>query len=132
MTARALGVSFAPRAGLQEHARASAEWLAAADYQAAIEGLFSRPGEVVFGEESGDQAHARFAAAVYELLQEHPADNVIVFAHGTVMTLFVSRAAAGIEPIAFWRQLGMPAVVVMSRPGLELEKVIAEVRTDGA
>jgi broad specificity phosphatase PhoE len=131
LTARALGVGFAVRPGLQEHARTTDDWLAQDAFQAAVADLFGRPGAVVFGQESADQAHARFAAAVQALLAEQPQDNLVVFTHGTVLTLFVSRAVPGIEPLEFLRRLRFPAVVVLSRPDLALEAVLTEVAADG-
>ena len=50
---------------------------------------------------------------------------------GTVLTLLVSRANAGVEPLAFWRRLGLPAVVVVDRDTLELESVIEKADGDG-
>jgi broad specificity phosphatase PhoE len=132
LTARALGLGFAVRPGLQEHARTTDDWLAPEAFQAAVAGLFARPAEVVFGQESADQAHARFAAAVDGLLAEPAQGNIVVFTHGTVLTLFVSRAVSGIEPLDFLRRLGLPAVVVLSRPQLALEAVLPEVTAHGA
>jgi broad specificity phosphatase PhoE len=132
LTARALGVTFAVRPGLQEHARTTDDWLAPDAFQAAIANLFARPSDVVFGQESADQAHARFAAAVEALLAEHPQGNVIVVTHGTVLTLFVSRAIPGIDPLEFWRRLRLPAVVVLARSTMGLEAVLPEVGADGA
>jgi broad specificity phosphatase PhoE len=131
LTARSLGVGFAARPGLQEHARTTGDWLGPEAFQAAIAGLFARPAEVVFGQESADQAHARFAAAVDAVLAEQPDGNVFVFTHGTVLTLFVSRVVPGLQPLDFWRRLRLPAVVVLSRPDLALEAVLPEVGADG-
>src|SRR5690606_34628299 len=89
LVARELGARFTPQAGLQEHARATAEWLDADAFQAAMQALFQRPGEVVFGDESADAAHERFAGAIHDLLREHPEGNLVVVTHGTVLSLFV-------------------------------------------
>jgi broad specificity phosphatase PhoE len=130
LTARALGRRFGPWPGLQEQARASVGWLGAAEFQARIAELFARPAEVVFGEESADAAHARFAAAVAGMLAQAPAGHVIAFTHGTVLTLLVASANPGIEPLAFWQRLGMPAVVVLERETLRLESVLEEIKAD--
>jgi broad specificity phosphatase PhoE len=131
LTAPALGVGFAGRPGLQEHTRTTDDWLAPDSFQAALAGLFGRPAEVVFGQESADQAHARFAAALQAILDEQSQSNVVVVTHGTVLTLFVSRAVPGVEPLTFLRRLRFPAVVVLSRPDLALEAVLPEVGADG-
>jgi broad specificity phosphatase PhoE len=48
---------------------------------------------------------------------------VAVVTHGTVMTLFVTRAA-GLEAFPFWKRLGLPAFVVLSWPGFGLLDVV--------
>ncbi len=128
--ARALGTRFAPWPGLHEQARSSVEWLGDAEFQAQIEALYAHPAEVVFGDESADAAHGRFAAAVAALVAAAPAGNLIAFTHGTVLTLLVSRANPGIDPLPFWRRLGLPAVVVLDRDTLVLEQVLEKVGAD--
>ncbi|MBX6342603.1 MAG: histidine phosphatase family protein, partial [Thermomicrobiaceae bacterium] len=73
-------------------------------------------------EESADEAHARFSAAIDRALARHPTGTLAVVTHGTVMALFVARAT-GQEPFALWRRLqrlGTPAVVALPRPRLEV------------
>ena len=130
LTARALGTRFAPWPDLHEHRRTTNDWLSADEFRAGIEALYARPSEVVFGEESADAAHARFAAAASALVAQAPAGNLIVFTHGTVLTLLVSRANSGIAPLAFWRRLGLPALVVVERDTLALEAVLEKVGGD--
>ncbi len=130
LVARALGTRFGPGPGLHEQVRSTADWLSEAEYQARIAALFERPAEVVFGDESADAAHARFAAAVAALLVEAPPGNVVLFTHGTVMALFVARANPSVEAFDFWRQLRLPAVVVVDRATLALEAVIEEIKVD--
>jgi broad specificity phosphatase PhoE len=126
LVARELRLAFATRPGLHEHARASVPWLPAAEFQAGVSALFARPSEVVFGDESADQAHARFSAAIQSLLVEQPAGSLAVVTHGTVMSLFVGRAA-GLAPASIWRELGLPAVIVLNRSSLGVEHIIPEV-----
>jgi broad specificity phosphatase PhoE len=57
------------------------------------------------------------------VLERHPRQSVAVVTHGTVMTLFVTRAA-GLEAFPFWKRLGLPAFVVLSWPGLGLLDVV--------
>lgn len=130
LTARALGTRFTAWPGLHEHVRTTAGWLSEVDFQARIEALYARPTEAVYGEESADSAHARFSEAVAALLAEAQPGNVIVFTHGTVLTLLVSRATAGVDPLAFWRRLGLPAVVVLDRATLALQSVLEKVAVD--
>ena len=68
----------------------------------------------------------RFERAVLAVLGRHPAKNVAIVSHGTVMALFVSRRA-GVAPLPLWRGLGMPAVIVMTLPQLDLVEVVERV-----
>jgi len=131
LLARELGTKYTTAPGLQEQSRASLGWVSDQEFEAGIATLFSRPAEAVFGDESADQAYERFRAAVTGLLDQHPDENVVLVTHGTVMTLLVTRAEDGQDPLAFWHQLGLPAVAVLSRPDWRLEQLIEKVESDG-
>jgi broad specificity phosphatase PhoE len=60
------------------------------------------------------------------VLERHPDQTVAIVSHGTVITLYVARAA-GVEPFAFWQGLGLPAFVVLSWPRLGLLNVVESV-----
>ena len=127
LVGRQLGVPYTAIAGLQEHSRTSAGWLSAEEYRAGMEALFARPAETVFGDQSADQAYERFAATVNVLLERHPEENLVVVTHGTVITLLIQRNTPALDPLQFWQKLGLPAVVVLSRPELALEQLIEKV-----
>jgi broad specificity phosphatase PhoE len=112
--------------GLHEHDRSLVGWLARGEFEAAIARLFERPGGLVLGSETADQAHARFVGAVAGVIERYPEETVAVVAHGTVIALFVARAA-GLEPFGLWKRLGLPSFVVLSRPTLELLAIVEEV-----
>jgi broad specificity phosphatase PhoE len=48
---------------------------------------------------------------------------MVILTHGTVLSLFVSRAT-GMEPFALWNRLGLPSFVVLRFPQLELVSVV--------
>jgi len=131
LVARELGLAFATRPGLHEHARASVPWLPPSEFQAGIEALFACSSEIVFGDESADQAHARFASAINAIQTDHASGSLAVVAHGTVISLFVARAA-GLAPLDIWCTLGLPAVIVLDRTTLAVEQIIPEVNHDSA
>ncbi len=126
-TARLLAASLSlpcqEAEGLHEHLRPDPAWRSAADFNAQVANLFARPGELVLGAETADQAHARFSATVSALLQAHPGQNMAVVAHGTVITLFVTQAL-GLETFPFWQRLGLPALVALRLPGLEIIELV--------
>jgi broad specificity phosphatase PhoE len=114
-TAAALGAPLSVDPRLREHDRAGMPFLAGhAEFVAAVEAGFARPGEVVLGVESFDAAHARFAAAVEDALAAHPGRRLAIASHGTVIALYAARAM-GADPAALWRGLALPDVVELPR-----------------
>jgi broad specificity phosphatase PhoE len=82
----------------------------------------ARPAERIFGEESADEAHARFTAALDDVLAAHPWETVAVVTHGTVLALWVARRAQR-DAFALWSSLAMPAFVVLTRPDFAIEHI---------
>jgi 2,3-bisphosphoglycerate-dependent phosphoglycerate mutase len=126
LVAARLGLPLETVPGLHEHLRTNVGWLGAAAFEDAVARCFARPDELVFGQETANQARDRFMAAIGRVLERHPAGSVAVVAHGTVISLFVA-ARAGLDPFALWRRLGLPAVVVLSRPDLALLTVVEKI-----
>lgn len=60
-------------------------------FRARVQALLSRPDERVFGDETANEAYARFRTAVRAVMRTH-AGNVAIVAHGTVIALLVARA----------------------------------------
>ena len=117
--AETLGKTFSVAEGLHEHERTSLPFLDRPQFEAKIEELFANPTRLVLGDETADQAYARFARAAYSIIDGHQGKDIAIVSHGTVISLFVSRAA-GIEPFPFWQRLIMPDLVTLSLPGLRL------------
>lgn len=118
-----LGMETAVVPGLHENDRTGLGWLDAAAWEARIIRFFAEPGALVMGTETADTAHARFTAAVDGVCDAHPDETVVIVAHGTVITLYVSRET-GIAPYPFWRRLGLPSFVVLSRPEKRVVAVV--------
>jgi len=109
-------------AGLHEHERPAAQMLSREAFDQNVRDLFARPGELVFGAETANQARRRFTMAVMRVVTRTTGDVVIV-SHGTVIALFVAEAT-GVEPFAFWKRQEMPFAVCLSLPELRLERSI--------
>ncbi len=105
--------------GLHEHERSHVGFLEKDHFEQSIARFFSRPTELVFGEETADAAYDRFSKAVHGLSDRFPLANVALVTHGTVLSLFMSRASA-LEPFPTWKRLGLPSFIVLSRPGFGL------------
>ena len=119
-----LGIPVEAAPNLHEHERPGTGLDTLERFQAKVARLLEHPSEWVFGAETGDEARERFATAVDDALKQHPAGNLAIVSHGTVMTLFLAHAV-GINPVPFWRGLGLPAYVVLSYPELALIEVVA-------
>jgi broad specificity phosphatase PhoE len=121
-----LDAPFVTVEGLHEHDRGGVGWLEPADFEAAVARLFSHPTELVFGRETAVQARERFAAAVDAAIAAHPAGNLAIVAHGTVIALLVA-ARAGVAPFSLWRRLGLPSFVVLSLPDMALVEIVEQI-----
>ena len=127
IVADALGLPLETAPGLHEHERGVVSSTGSqAAFQAQVRRLFGRPDELIFGAETADQAHARFVSAVAAVTERHPHGSLAIVTHGTVMSLFIARAA-GLDPVLFWKSLGLPAFSVLSLPDLRLQEIIENV-----
>ena len=121
-----LGIPVESAPNLHEHERPGTDLDTLEQFQAKVARLLENLGELVFGAETGDQARERFSAAVHDAMKRHPAGDLAIVSHGTVMTLFLAHVAA-LDPVPFWQGLGLPALVVLSYPELALLEVVTSV-----
>jgi len=98
--------------GLHEHDRSKTPYLSKDELQAAIREFFEKPDMLVFGSETADEAYERFDQAVRSILDCHPNETVVIVAHGTVISLLVSRLT-GTSDFLLWNGLGLPSYVVL-------------------
>jgi broad specificity phosphatase PhoE len=111
--------------GLHEHDRSSTPYLSRDDFENSVREFFANPDQLVFGNETANEAYQRFAQAVYSILESFPHKTIVVVAHGTVISLFVSRLT-GMSDLSLWQELGLPSFLVMdmqSNTLLETENI---------
>ncbi len=126
IVAETIGLPLDTAIGLHEHERGVVRDLGSPeDFRAQVARLFKHPDELVLGYETADEAHARFVLAVDSALERWPATSLAIVSHGTVMTLFIARAA-GLDPVPFWKSLTLPCFAVLSLPDLELLEMVAD------
>jgi probable phosphoglycerate mutase len=125
LVASVLDVPVAVRAGLHEHDRDGLFVDDRLEFERLVRAVFERPGEPVFGNETGSQALTRFEAAVDAVLSEAPGRDSCIVAHGTVISLYVA-AKCGVDGFALWQKLGLPSYVVLETPSMKLLDVVAE------
>lgn len=98
--------------GLQEHDRSNVPYLTRHEFEPAIREFFRQPDTLVFGRETANRAYERFSGAISSLLADYNDQGLVIVAHGTVISLFVSRST-GTSAFVFWEKLGMPSFVVI-------------------
>ncbi|MGI8690651.1 MAG: histidine phosphatase family protein [Thermomicrobiales bacterium] len=109
-------------ADLHENDRTGLGWLDSDELEATIARFFAEPDRRIMGNETADEAHARFAAAVADVCARHRQGNIVIVAHGTVITLFVARRT-GREPFPFWKRLSLPSFVALSLPDFRVRAI---------
>ncbi len=114
--------------GLHEHDRSNVGFLGGEEFEKRVEEFFAKPDQKVFGAESADEAHGRFAQAIRAALAKHGERTMIVVAHGTAISLFVS-CIAKIDPFPLWKSLDLPSYIVLSLPDLGLLKIVNSVES---
>ena len=98
--------------GLQEHDRSNVPYLTHPEFESTVREFFRQPDTLVFGRETANQAYERFSGALTSLLAVHKYQDVAIVAHGTVISLFISRMT-GTSGFGFWEKLGLPSFVVI-------------------
>ncbi len=130
ISARGLNVPVEVVEGLHEHERSNVGFLEKDHFEQSIGRFYSRPAELVFGEETADAAYDRFSKAVHGVSDRFSQATLALVTHGTVLSLFVSRIS-GLKPFATWKQLGLPSFIVLSRPGFGVAETCWRVEDAG-
>jgi broad specificity phosphatase PhoE len=117
-----IGLPYETAEGLEENDRTGFSYLSPAQYEATLTDFFARPEERVVGRETARAAEERFTRAIEAVHGRLPGGNLVVVAHGTVITLFVARHT-GIDPFPFWQRLGLPSFVVLAYPDYQVTAV---------
>ncbi len=112
-----LGVDHLTFHGLHEHDRTGAPFLGDEGFERAARTFFERPNELLWGNETAEQALGRFDGAVRVVLDSREEEEAVaVVTHGTVISLFVARYNDA-EPYELWQKLGLPSFCALSVPG---------------
>lgn len=112
---------------LREHERGPADFFATTGaFHDAVRRFFAHPDDLVFGRETAAAAGARFAAAVDRLLAATPSGDLVVVAHGTVITLYVA-AHTGLASFPLWQSLQLPSYIALPLPALTPAEIYASI-----
>ncbi len=112
IAANYLGLVVQVVEGLHEHDRGETPYLSREGFQRAVREFFAKPDALVFGSETANQAYTRFSEAIRSVLDGYRDQTVVIVAHGTVISLFVSRLT-GTSDVSLWHELGLPSFLVI-------------------
>jgi len=121
LAAGRLGAEHLAFPGLHEHDRTGAPFLSAEGFDQAARTFFENPGNLVWGNETAEQALERFDGAVRAVLDSREEEVRAVVAHGTVISLFIARYN-DVEAYELWRKLGLPSFSTLSVPEFGLRR----------
>ncbi len=107
---------------LHEHDRSGVSYLSKDKFQNSVREFFRNPDTLIFGKETANEAHSRFSKAVHSILMMHPKKTIVLVAHGTVISLFISRFT-GVSDYILWNELGLPGFVVLD---ISSNKIVAQ------
>lgn len=131
VVAEHLGVPHRTAPDLHEHDRSNVPQLRTAEFISMMELVFRRPRELVLGKETAVAALSRFQSALDEVLMEHPEGNVAVVSHGTVIALMLEKLDPKRKGFEVWRAMKLPSFVVLSLPGMGVERVVNDAGAAG-
>lgn len=116
-TAQHLNIPTQTAEGLHEHDRIAVPFYDDhTEFLGLVGQLFAQPDQLVFGNETANQALSRFSQAVDAVIKQ-TTGNIGIVTHGTVMSLFVGKVS-GRDAHTYWQQLKLPAYAVFTLPPL--------------
>jgi broad specificity phosphatase PhoE len=119
IVAKHLMIPHQTEVDIREHEVETTEFLSPSVFDASVYKLFEFPAQLVFGNETANQALHRFTKAVNQHAHSEGEVNTILVTHGRILSLFVS-VQTGTHPYEFWKSLSMPAFVVFELPNLTM------------
>jgi 2,3-bisphosphoglycerate-dependent phosphoglycerate mutase len=108
---------------LHEQRRSKIRYLSDEEFQNSIKKLFENPNQLVFGDESANQAKERFESAICNIEAKYPEKTLCIVSHGIVISLYATQYYKE-EPYEIWQHLSIPACVVLSRNNNEIIEII--------
>ncbi|MAT42295.1 MAG: hypothetical protein CL609_08145 [Anaerolineaceae bacterium] len=125
ITAGLLGLTHRVYPGLHEHDRTGEPYFSSKQaFQDKVQALFNTPDQLVYGNETANQAFIRFDQSIKHLISTAaPQKDVAVVTHGTVISLLVSHYQP-LDGFLLWQDLGLPSIVVLSLPDYAVLDVI--------
>lgn len=93
--------------------------MSGSEFRDRLSRFFRNPSKLVFGTETANDAHDRFACTINGIGAKVSSGCAVVVSHGTVISLFSARAN-GLDPNDVWARLTCPGFIRMRIPGFEI------------
>jgi broad specificity phosphatase PhoE len=118
-----LGISPTTVDGLREIDRPVLPIMSSREHERLNARIFMEFDRRIMGRESAREAQTRFAVAIETELARTEEANLVVVAHGTVISLLVSQHD-NIDPFELWKRLQCPSFVVLEKASLGLVEIV--------
>lgn len=122
--AKRLRVDARTAPDLDEHRRPFVDQ--PSEFERLMEHFFAEANSRVLGDESANEALARFTDAINAVLASEPGRNVGIVSHGTVIALYAAPLL-GIGAAALWKRLQAPSFVVIDTEEKRVTRIVDEV-----
>lgn len=119
IVAEALGAPYEVAPDLREHDRGNVPQMPTREFISSMALFFKKPGELVLGRETAEQAQRRVTVAIDRILTKHEDRDLAVVTHGTVLSLYLAPLLEG-DPFDLWRRLGLPSYVALDAESMEV------------
>lgn len=111
---------------LHEHDRQGVSFIPdKTKWHALIQTFFAQPDDLIFGNETANQARDRFAKALENTLTQYPG-NLAVATHGTVISLFVAHKNNA-SAFDLWSRFDLPSFIVLNRNTFKIVNIVGKI-----
>jgi len=127
-TARILGENLNKEGqiirGIHEHERNSNRVIYPKEqWEELMKKFFESPNELIFGDETANEAKNRFKSSILNIASEHPVEeDIVIVTHGTVMSLFISEYNE-VDLFNVWNTFGLPSYAELNADSYVLNDI---------
>lgn len=126
LVAEHLQLPYTSAPNFHEHDRKGVPFISQETWHTTVKTFFARPNDLIFGNETADQAHLRFTRAIEKAVKTHPHKTIAIATHGTVISLFTAQKTRT-NGFDLWQQLNLPSYVVFDLPDYNLNAIVTQI-----
>jgi len=126
LVADALQIPYSSAPNFHEHDRKGVPFIPPETWHTTVKTFFACPSDLIFGNETANQARRRFTQAVEKAVKTHPHKTIAIATHGTVISLFVAQKTRT-NGFDLWLQLNLPSYAVFDLPDYKLNTIVTQI-----